>query len=77
MSRPQTLLSLLAVILASSAAIVSRGRLVFAVVAVVVLLLVVASLLRGALTKRRSAPAFDRYERVARIREARDRQRRR
>jgi hypothetical protein len=75
MRRPQTLVALLAVVLASLSALPMRGRLVFAGIAILLLLLVTASLLRTALANRRRPVRFDPYERAERIREERNRRR--
>ncbi len=75
MRRHETLLALLAVILASVAALQVPGRLLFAIAAVVLLAFVGISRVRGSLTQKRERPTFDSYERAARIREERENRR--
>jgi len=71
MGRVETLLALLAVILASVAALPVRGRLLFAIVAIVLIAVVGMMRIRAALANRRLRPSYDPYERAARIREER------
>jgi len=71
--RHETLLALLAVVLASLAALQIRGRLLFAIAAVVLLAFVGVARLRAGLHARPPKPGLDPYERAARIREERDR----
>jgi hypothetical protein len=73
MRRWETLLALLAVVLASLAALQIRGRLLFAVAAIVLLAAVGVSRIRAGVARRRPAPEFDTYERAERIREERER----
>lgn len=74
MSRAETLLSLLAVILASVAAFPIHGRLLFAFAAIILIAYVGVVRLRAALTQKRVRPAgFDPAERAAKIREERAR----
>jgi hypothetical protein len=76
MARWETLLALLAVILASLSALPLRGRLLLALAAIALLVLVGMSRLRAGLESRhRRAPGFDAAERARRIREARERRR--
>jgi hypothetical protein len=73
MRRFETLVALLAVVLASLAALQIRGRLLFAVAAMVLLGFVILSRLRASIQQRRPKPTFDAYDRAERIREERDR----
>ncbi len=74
MRRIETLIALLAVVLASLAALQIRGRLLFAAAAVVLLIFVAYSRLRTSLAERRPAkPSLDAFERAERIREERER----
>jgi hypothetical protein len=73
MRRSETLVALLAVVLASLAALQIPGRLYFAVAAVVLLILVGMSRIRASVQQRRTKPASDTYDRLERIREERDR----
>lgn len=73
MRRHETLLALLAVVLASCAALQIRGRLLFAIAAIVLLAIVGTMRLRSSLAGRRARSGFDTYDRAAQIREERDR----
>jgi hypothetical protein len=74
MRRVETLIALLAVVLASLAALQIRGRLLFAAAAVVLLIFVAYSRLRTSIAERRPpSPTLDPYERAERIREERER----
>lgn len=74
MRRWETLLSLLAVVLASVAAAPIRSRLLFAFAAVALLIVAGVSRMRAAMTRGAQAPsAFDPGERARRLREERDR----
>jgi uncharacterized membrane protein len=74
MRRFETLLALVAVVLASLAALQIRGRLLFALAAVVLLLFVGLSRMRASMTaKKKPKAGFDAYDRAERIREERDR----
>lgn len=75
MSRAQTLTALVAVVLASLAALQLPGRLVYALGAVVLLAAVGLMRLRALVTTRRSRAesTFDPAARAAQIRETRDR----
>jgi hypothetical protein len=73
MRRSETLVALLAVVLASLAALQIPGRLYFALAAVVLLILVGMSRIRASVQQRRPKPSFDAYDRAERIREERDR----
>jgi uncharacterized membrane protein len=72
MRRFETLLALLAVVLASLAALQIPGRLYFAIAAIVVLALVGMSRVRASITTKRVVKTFDTYDRAERIREERD-----
>lgn len=74
MRRSETLVALLAVVLASLAALQIQGRLYFAIAAVILLILVGASRLRASIGQRPKATS-DAADRAARIREERDRRR--
>jgi hypothetical protein len=73
MRRAETLVALLAVVLASCAALQVPGRLLYAGAAVLLLLLVAGSRLRSSITQRRAKRTFDNYDRAMQIREDRDR----
>ncbi len=73
MSKWETWVALLAVILASLAALAIRGRLVFAMGAIALILLVGLARIRSGLGARRRPSAADPGERAERIRQARDR----
>jgi hypothetical protein len=73
MRRSETLVALLAVVLASLAALQIQGRLYFAIAAIVLLALVGMSRVRGSIQQRRPKETFDAHERAARIREERER----
>jgi uncharacterized protein (DUF58 family) len=74
MRRLETLLTLLAVVLASLAALQIPGRVLLALIAIAILLCVGVLRLRSSLRARRNRkPVFDPYERAARIREERHR----
>ena len=75
MRRSETLVALLAVVLASLAALQIQGRLYFAIAAVVLLALVGMSRVRASLLEERRAkpPTSAAADRAARIREERDR----
>ncbi|HTA39183.1 MAG TPA: hypothetical protein VK760_08915 [Candidatus Acidoferrales bacterium] len=73
MRRSETLVALLAVVLASLAALQITGRLWFAIAAVVLLILVGMSRVRASLLERRTKPTSAGADRAARIREERDR----
>jgi uncharacterized membrane protein len=75
MRRSETLVALLAVVLASLAALQIPGRLYFALAAVVLLILVGMSRIRASVQQRRPKATFDAYDRAERIREERDRRR--
>ena len=73
MRRSETLVALLAVVLARLAALQIPGRWYFAVAAIVLLALVGMSRIRASVRQRRPKPTFDAYDRAERIREERDR----
>jgi hypothetical protein len=72
MRRFETLLALLAVVLASVSALQIRGRLFFALAAIALLGIVAVSRFRASMAARRAPPQrFDAYDRAERIHEAR------
>ena len=73
MSRTETLLGLLAVVLASVSALPIPYRIYFAGAAILILAYLGTMRIRAAFTQKRETPAFDKGERAARIREERDR----
>ncbi|MBV8491678.1 MAG: hypothetical protein JO199_14225 [Candidatus Eremiobacteraeota bacterium] len=79
MRRWETLLALVAVILASLSALQIPGRIVFALSALLCLSIVGSARLRAAIRKKEAKPkkGFDAYERAMRIQEERDKRFRR
>jgi hypothetical protein len=71
MRRSETLLALLAVVLASLAALQVPGRIFFAAAAIVLLLCVGVSRLRASIGQKPAKQGFDAADRAERIREER------
>ncbi len=71
MRRFETLLALLAVVLASLSALQIPGRLILALLALLVLCFVISSRLRAALRGRAERKGFDAYDRAMKIQEER------
>jgi hypothetical protein len=73
MRRSETLVSLLAVVLASMAALQIPGRLYFAIAAMALLIAVGVSRLRASIEARKANRTSDSHDRAQRIRQERDR----
>jgi uncharacterized protein (DUF58 family) len=73
MRRSETLVALLAVVLASLAALQIHGRLYFAAAAVALLVYVCFARVRASIQQRKPSPGFSSYDRAEKIREERER----